>query len=132
MARVSTKVADQKRHTPPPPPPVDGPAPDYTDFRSLVKSKFAEKVRQSAALAYKIKQLDEEKRKIQAELSVLLKNEDVKTVKVDEIRVTLVESSNSHLDKQKLIAAGVPVGVIQAATVVKPYTYVKITEPKEQ
>jgi hypothetical protein len=76
-------------------------------------------------------QAEQEIKELQAKLQVYFTDSDAKTVLSEQCKVTLVQSSNTRLDKQKLLEAGVPAQTIIDATVSTPYQFVKVTPPKE-
>lgn len=84
----------------------------------------------TAAQAEK-KQAEMEIKTLQTKLESLFADSDSKTILSAGRRVTLVLSSNSHLDRKALLESGVPADVIVRCTKQTQYTFVKVTAAKE-
>lgn len=92
--------------------------------------KFTELVAELSAANQVKKQADEESKRLNAELQAMWADVPAKTVLDDRVRITLVQSSNSHISKERLLELGVTATVIRDATKTVEYSYVKVTEPK--
>lgn len=95
---------------------------NYRKFNKLVEELRAANEVKSQAEA--------ESKRLNKELQTLWADCEAKTVLDGGCKVTLVSSSNSHISKERLVEAGVPVSVIQLATKVVEYQFVKVTETK--
>lgn len=77
------------------------------------------------------KEAEAESKRINLDLQSMWADVGHKTVLNDGAKVTLVESSNSSIKKERLVELGVPAATIVEATVVTPYSFVKVTAAKE-
>ena len=82
-----------------------------------------------------IKAMSTEKEELDSMIGVELINLGVadsgEAVRIDRWNVKMVQSKNTRLDRALLLDNGVPADVIEASTVVKPYTFVDIREAKD-
>lgn len=76
------------------------------------------------------KQAEEESKRLNKELQLMWADVDAKTVMDDGCKVTLVSSSNSTINKELLIQAGVLASIIRDCTKIVEYQFVKVTEAK--
>lgn len=102
-----------------------------TVFGAKRGHSFDRLIGEYVALNNHIKQLEQEKRKFSDKIQSWLADNDTKTVMSLGHRVTLSQGSSSHLSKEKLAEAGVPLSTILAATKTTEYVYVLVTPPKK-
>ena len=94
-------------------------------------SKFMELVNDLRAVNEMKRESEAESKRLNGLLQEMWADCESKTVlREDGGKVTLVSSSNSSIKKELLVELGVPAETVKAATVVTPYQYVLITEPK--
>lgn len=93
---------------------------------------FADMVGEFEGINEAIKQLEVEKKALQARLQQYFTDSDIKTVLVGQTKVTLVvNQGRSTIDKVKLIEHGVPAQTIVECTVQgEPFSFVKVTPPR--
>jgi hypothetical protein len=77
------------------------------------------------------KQAEAEAKRLNAELQLMWADVETKTVMDEGARVTLVQSSSSTINKERLLELGVLATVIKEATKTTNYSFVKITEGKQ-
>lgn len=90
--------------------------------------RFAKLVFERQELKSKIKELEARCEPLTEELQVEMMGSPVKSVKVDDYQVTLVDSVRTHLSKEKLLELGVSPSVIEQATVSTPSTSLRVTD----
>jgi hypothetical protein len=96
--------------------------PQYRRFTQLVgELRAANEVK---------KQAEAEAKRLNNDLKLMWADVEAKTVTDEGARVTLVQSSNSTINKEKLLELGVTATVIRDATKTTTYTYVLVTEGK--
>jgi len=97
---------------------------DKNDFRNIVGSR--------ETIRAEIKDLEKQLKSHNEEIEAMMIAAGVQenNVTTDFYTVTLVQSHSKRIDPQKLLEHGVEPGVIVAATVTKPYQYVKVVEIK--
>ena len=97
---------------------------EKNDFRNIVAGR--------EDLRSQIKELEKSLRSQTEEIEAMMIAAGVqdRAITTDFYTVRIVQSSNSRIDMQKLLEHGVEPGVIVAATVKKPYQYIKVTEIK--
>jgi hypothetical protein len=76
------------------------------------------------------KQAEAEAKKLNADLQLMWADVEAKTVMDEGARVTLVQSCNTHISKERLLELGVLATVIKEATKTMNYSFVKVTEGK--
>ena len=107
-----------------------GVCPEAKEVFGRSYSKFTRLVGELRAANEVKKQADEESKRLNKELQSLWSDVEAKTVMDDGAKVTLVQSSNSHISKERLLELGVTATIIRDATKVVEYSFVKVTEPK--
>jgi hypothetical protein len=107
-----------------------GVAPDAKEVFGRRYQRFSHLVGELRAANEVKKQADEESKRLNKELQSMWADVEAKTVVDDGARVTLAQSSNSHISKERLLELGVTATVIRDATKVVEYSFVKVTEPK--
>jgi hypothetical protein len=93
--------------------------------------KFAYLVGELRAANEVKKQAEAESKRLNGELQLMWADVEAKTVTDEGCKVTLVQSSNSHISKEALLQAGVLATVIRDCTKVVNYSFVKVTEAKK-
>ena len=114
-------------------------APDYTVVKGLEKARVGKEkigIREIAeraqVLRLKIAVEKAELDNLNALGAEVLLKHDVKSVMVDNLKVTRVESSNSHISRELLLKYGVSEKVVDKSTKRSEYTTLKVTEKKEK
>ena len=104
-------------------------AKDYKEAR--LSAKFASLVQDTFEKSVQQKALEEECKENRKTLAEILADKGEKSVSCNGLRVTYVPGSNVTISKEKLLELGVPVAIIEKATVRKSYETVQITREKE-
>ena len=121
---MPSKLKPQAKGPKPPPP-------DYSEFKSLRKSKLPELAVEYRKWSVQEKEAKAKKKLLTEDLKPLMSSlpEGVKSVAASQLRVTLAHGKTaSAIDGRKLLEQGVAPAVIQAATIPgKSYPYVVIT-----
>ena len=86
--------------------------------------KLVEEMRELQALR---KSAEEGIRNTQKKLEVYFADTETKSILSGTSRATLVMSSNSHIDKLKLIEAGVPAETIVSCTETTKFAFIRVT-----
>jgi|SRR6267142_5272113 len=107
-----------------------GIAPEAVEVFGRRYKRFTQLVGELRAANEVKKQAEAESKRLNGELQVMWADVDAKTVMDEGARVTLVQSSSSHISKEKLLEAGVLATVIRDCTKISSYSFVKVTEPK--
>jgi hypothetical protein len=107
--------------------------PDYK--RAKLGSRFRAAVKVRQEIKETISKLETklgtaENPGINQEIELALAEKDLRVVRCEDWTVTLCEGSNTSLSKEKLLEAGVPVEVLEAATVTRKYTYIQVKDTK--
>ena len=92
--------------------------------------KFTELVADLRAVNELKRSAEEDSKRLNKELQSMWADVDAKTVLDNGAKVTLVSSSNSSIDKVKLVELGVRADIIVAATKTTAFQFVKITAAK--
>lgn len=108
------------------------PAPDYRVVIGLEKSRLPWIAERLASICEHIRLLNLERVDLQQEGAGILLKAKVKTVMVDDLRVTQTAGTNKHIKRDLLLKYGVKLQVIEKATVGTPWTSLKVTKKKEQ
>lgn len=109
-----------------------GNVPDSRDvFHAHQLAAFNRYMDQRIAVTTSLKELEEEKKRLDAEITALMTEHG--TAKVMHIGrpVSLVEGSRSSLSKEKLLLAGVPATTIVKCTEKSTYTYLLVGKAKQ-
>lgn len=106
-----------------------GLVPDVRDvFHNGDLRKVSKLIDQRIELSAMKKQAEEEIKELDAKLTEMLSGADVQRVMHGTYKAQLVAGTNSHISKELLLEKGVSASVIVAATKVKNYTYVLISD----
>lgn len=128
---MAKNAAAEPRRTPPEPEEV---VPDYTVVVGLSRSKLPDLIDEHVTLTRRLKEIKERLDILKTEGEKLFIKAGVKSAMVNGYRVTRVESHSSKLDKAKLFKLGGQkvMGWLQQATVITPFSTLKVTAPKAQ
>ena len=74
-----------------------------------------------------MKELTATLKRLNSEILEMMKLADIKAVAVGDLSVKVIGSSNSRIDKQKLLEYGVDAIIISESTVVKEHSYLKVS-----
>jgi len=108
-----------------------GQVPDSRDvFAGPVLRSFGNLMERRIACTETIKQLEEEKKKIDNSLTTLMTDHDTVKVSYEGRSVSLCQGSRSSLNKEKLLLAGVPATTILKCTDQSSYTYLLVGKAK--
>jgi len=107
-----------------------GVIPDAREVFGRRYQKFSQLVGEFKAAQEVKRQAEAEAKRIDKLLQEFWTDCQAKTVMDDKLKVTLVQSSNSHISKERLIELGVAATVIRDATKTVYYSFVKVTEGK--
>lgn len=97
-------------------------------FDAATLQKFGRLVEQRSVLKATIKQCEEDTKALDAAITSMLTEHDAPAVQHGTSKVALCSSSRSTLSKERLVELGVPGRIIQEATTVTTYSYLKVTE----
>lgn len=86
---------------------------------------------QSANLAEQIKILEGERTKLNDTLVAHMLANSLKTVKTDNLGVTLVQGTRAQVNKQLLLQNGVDADIIEKSSTRSDFCYVRITVAKD-
>jgi len=113
------------------PKPIEEAAPDYrTIFEEDNLNRFAHLMERRIAAAETIKELEEEKKHLDLDLTAMMTDQGAPKINYNGRPVALVQGSRSSLSKEKLLLAGVAATTIQAATVENTFTYLLVGKAK--
>jgi hypothetical protein len=106
-------------------------APEWKEYKSALGGAFAAKVRRRSELAAALKELEQEKDALNAEILLGMKQIPETSVMVDDIRVTYVSQTRKSIDGVRLLELGVPEQTIADATKETYSEFVRVSAPKE-
>ena len=96
-----------------------------------ISNKIVKRVEDRQRIKTQMDALKQELDDLNGEITVELAKAGATVVMVGRYRVNLVASSNSTLNKEKLLEAGVPAETIVECTVTKNYEYVQVTDTEK-
>ena len=99
----------------------------HSEIPFLTTNGFGDIIRLRQETHIKLKTLKEELDGLNTEILQMMEAAAVKAVAVGELSVKVISSSNSRIDKHKLLEYGVEPTIISESTVVKEYSYLKVT-----
>jgi uncharacterized protein (UPF0335 family) len=99
-------------------------------FQSHQLSAFGHYMEQRIAVAESIKELEEEKKRLDSEIKALMEEYGAVKVSYEGRSVSIVKGSRSNLSKEKLLLAGVPATTILSCTDTTHYDYVLVGKAK--
>lgn len=102
------------------------------DYRTAgVSKKIVAAAMKQVAVNTQIKKLKAELDDLNGEIGVEMAKAGASAVMVGVYRVNLIDSSNSTLNKEKLLECGVPAETIVECTVKTAYSYVTVTDTEK-
>lgn len=102
-----------------------------TELRSVVRNSVLNRLSTYLALKAQEKALQADIAKLKDKINADLLDAPDNTIEDDEFRATLVKSTNSRIDSEKLLELGVKPSIIRRATVETPYAYPKVVSKKK-
>lgn len=95
------------------------------------KARYFDALAEQIAEAQRVKaQAEKDIRTLKEQIEQYFADSDSKTILSNGSRVTLVLSHNSHVSKELLIEAGIPVDTIAKCTKITNFSFIKVTEEK--
>lgn len=102
-----------------------------TELRPTVRTSTERRILRYLELAQQRRTLDKELDELKSDIGADLLKADDNTIETDDFTATLVKSTNSRIDKEKLAELGVRPSIIRRATIETPYAYPKVTPKKK-
>lgn len=102
-----------------------------TELRPAVRNSVLNRLSMYLNLKAQEKALQADIAKLKEKVNADLLDAPDNTIEDDELRATLVKSTNSRIDAEKLLELGVKPSIIRRATVETPYAYPKVVSKKK-
>ena len=99
----------------------------HTEIQFLTTVGFDSVIRLQQETNAQVKELNDTLKELNTEILQMMAAADIKAVAVGELAVKVIDSSSSRIDKQKLLEYGVDAIIISESTVVKEYSYLKVS-----
>jgi hypothetical protein len=99
----------------------------HTEIKFLTTNSFDSIIRLRQETNAQLKELTATLKGLNTEILEMMELAEIKAVAVGELAVKVIGSSNSRIDKQKLLEYGVDAFIISESTVVREYSYLKVS-----
>jgi len=99
----------------------------HSEVQFLTTNGFDDMIRLRQETNAQVKELTATLKGLNSEILEMMDRAEIKAVAVGDLAVKVIDSSNSRIDKQKLLEYGVDAFIISESTVVKEYSYLKVS-----